>query len=301
MHLHIFSEREIIPIEEKVKFIEKYKQDYTLKVLLWAVELSKSSYFEFINRIPSNSAKERHSIKERILEIWKQSDKIYGARKIKRELEKEDIIISERTVGKYMRQLNIRSIYRTVYRPKRVSSSNDETLKNHMAEEKVIEAFKYIVTDITYIHTRRDGWVYQLTFLDAYTRAVLLSDVSNKMDDDFVSGNTEKLLKRYPQIHMIHSDRGSQYTSKRYKTLLQKNTVIASYSAKGYPYDNAIIESYHASIKRERLYRVIIEDLEHARQLVFAYNFGFYNTRRSHQSLNYLTPNEFLRQTQLAA
>jgi len=301
VHIHIFSQRKIVPIEKKVDFIEKYKGEHSLKILLWAVELSKSSYFEYINRKPSNSAIERESIKERIMEIWKQSDQIYGARKIKRELEKEKINLSEKTVGNYMKQMNIRSIYRTVYRPKRTSSNTDETLINHLANEQVIEAYKHIVTDITYIHTRRDGWVYQLTFLDAYTRAVLHSDVSNKMDDDFVSGNTKKLLKYHPGIHMIHSDRGSQYTSYRYKKLLEKNNVIASYSAKGYPYDNAIIESYHASIKRERLYRVIIEDLEHAKQLVFAYNFGFYNTRRTHQSLNYLTPNEFLKKSLLAA
>lgn len=301
MHLHIFSQIDLTPIEKKVQFIEKYKEEHSLKLLLWAVRLAKSSYFEYINRKPSESAEKRELIKEKVMEIWKQSDRIYGARKIKNILEKDKIIISERTVGNYMKQLNIRSVYRTVYRPKRTSSSCDETLFNHLKEAEVTEPYKHVVTDITYIHTQKNNWVYQITFIDVLGRQVLHSDVSNRMDDEFVSGNTEKLLKLYPGIKMIHSDRGAQYTSKRYRNLLEKNKIIASYSAKGYPYDNAIIESYHASIKRECLYRVIIRDLAHAKQLVFAYNYGFYNTRRIHQSLGYLTPNEFVKQFNLAA
>ena len=243
----------------------------------------------------------RQLIKERIMEIWKDSDRIYGARKIKRILEKERIYISERTVGNYMKQLNIRSVYRTVYRPKRSSSSGDEVLVNHLKVAEITAPLKHIVTDITYIHTQKNNWVYQITFIDVFGRKVLYSDVSNKMDDEFVSSNTEKLLGLYPSICMIHSDRGSQYTSKRYTGLLARNKVIASYSAKGYPYDNAIIESYHASIKRECLYRTVIRDLTHAKELVFSYNYGFYNTRRIHQSLGYLTPNEYLKRFNLTA
>lgn len=301
MHLHIFSQIALTPIEKKVQFIEKYRNEHSLKILLWAVKLAKSSYFDYINRKPSESAKKRERIKGKIMKIWKQSNRIYGARKIKKVLEKKDITISERTVGNYMRQLNIRSVYRTVYRPKRTSSSNDETLVNHLKDETITDPYTHVVTDITYVYTQKDHWVYQITFMDVMSRQVLHSDVSKKMDDEFVSGNTEKLLKLYPSIQLVHSDRGSQYTSKRYRTLLEKNEVIASYSAKGYPYDNAIIESYHASIKRECLYLHNIKDLKHAQKLVFSYNFGFYNTQRIHQSLGYLTPNQFIKQLKLTA
>lgn len=300
MHIHIFSQIDLTPIEKKTEFIQRYLGEHSLKILLWAVKLSKSSYFEYINRKQTNSAIKREEVKARILEIWNDFDQVYGARKIKRELAKEGIFIAERTIGLYMNQLGIRSIYRVKYRPKQNKSSNDNLI-NYFKHEEVNEPFKHVVTDMTYIHTVRNGWVYQLTFMDAFTRCVLLSEVSSKMDDEFVSGNTDKLLKRFLSIHMIHSDRGSQYTSQRYRNLLNEKGVIASYSAKGYPYDNAIIESYHASIKREKLYRIKIRDLAHAKQVVFAYNFGFYNTRRIHQSLNYLTPNQFMKQHMLAA
>ncbi|WP_271005166.1 integrase core domain-containing protein, partial [Listeria seeligeri] len=93
----------------------------------------------------------------------------------------------------------------------------------------------------------------------------------------------------------LHSDRGSQYTAGSYRDLLNENNVIVSYSKAGYPYDNAKIESYHASIKREQLYRLDFQHINDVYQAVFSYNYGFYNTKRIHQSLGYLTPNDFER------
>ncbi len=75
------------------------------------------------------------------------------------------------------------------------------------------------------------------------------------MDDEFVSGNTEVVLKKYKDIRILHSERGSQYTSNRYRNLLEEYSVQGSYSKPSYPYDNAIIESYHASLKIEWVYR----------------------------------------------
>ncbi len=250
MHIHIFSQIDLTPIEKKFWFVNKFKSEHTLKILLWAVKLSKSSYYEYVNCKESTITKMRKHVKERILKIWNKSEQIYGARKIHNELKQEGMKLSERTVGTYMRQLGIKSVYRKKHRPKTTKTTNEERI-NHLKDVEITSARKYIVTDITYIQTIKNGWVYQLTFMDAFTRKVLLSDVSTKMDDDFVSGNAAKLIKQVSTIKMIHSDRGSQYTSKRYKELLDKHNIVASYSAKGYPYDNAIIESYHASIKRK--------------------------------------------------
>lgn len=254
--------------------------------------LSKSSYFEYKNRIISSQEKRKIDISRSIEKIWLNSNKIYGARKIKAMLELEGIFTSERTVGNYMKQLDIASVYRRKYRPAKSGNTRNEDLVNKAKYINIKRPNQCVATDITYIHTRQDGWVYQITFIDLYSRKVLHYGVSKKMDDDFVSSNTEQVLKKYKDIRILHSDRGSQYTSKCYRNLLEEYSVQGSYSKPGYPYDNAIIESYHASLKIEWLYRHQFQTIEDVNKAVFKYNYGFYNTKRIHQSLGYLTPNQ---------
>lgn len=292
MHYHIFKETVGITTEEKIDFIDDHRDEHSLAILLRVAMLSKSSYFEFKNRKVSNQEKRKISISKSIEKIWLNSNKIYGARKIKAMLEFEGIYISERTVGNYMKDMDIASVYRRKYRPASSQKTKNEDLHNNTKDAHIERPHHYIATDITYIHTKQDGWVYQITFIDLYTRKVLHYGVSKKMDDEFVSSNTEMVLKKYKDIRIIHSDRGSQYTSNRYMNLLKQYSVLSSYSKPGYPYDNAIIESYHASIKIEWLYRHRFQTIEDVNKAVFKYNYGFYNTKRIHQSLGYLTPNQ---------
>lgn len=207
-------------------------------------------------------------------------------------LEVEGIYISERTVGSYMKEMSIASVYRLKYKPSKSVKTKNEDLPNNTKGAHIKCPHHFVATDITYIHTQQDGWVYQITFIDLYSRKVLHYGISKKMDDEFVSSNTETVLKKYKDIRILHSDRGSQYTSKRYRKLLRQYSVLASYSKPGYPYDNAIIESYHASLKIEWLYRLKFQTIDDVNKAVFKYNYGFYNNKRIHQSLGYLTPNQ---------
>ena len=292
MHHHIFKETVGITTEEKIDFIDDHRDEHSLTILLKVAMLSKSSYFEFKNRKISNQEKRKISISKSIEKIWLNSNKIYGARKIKAMLELEGTYISERTVGNYMKDMDIASVYRRKYKPSKSVKTKDEGLPNNTKDAHIKRPHHYVATDITYIRTKQDGWVYQITFIDLYSRKVLHYGVSNKMNDEFVSSNTEIVLKKYKDIRIIHSDRGSQYTSNRYRKLLKQYSVLSSYSKPGYPYDNAIIESYHASLKIEWLYRHRFQTIEDVNKAVFKYNYGFYNTKRIHQSLGYLTPNQ---------
>ena len=100
------------------------------------------------------------------------------------------------------------------------------------------------------------------------------------------------VLNKRKNIRIIHSDRCSQYTSNRYRKLLKQYSVQSSYSKSGYPYDNAIIESYHAALKIEWLYRQKFQTIEDLNKAVFKYNYGFYNNKRIHQGLGYSTPSQ---------
>lgn len=292
MHNHIFEETIGITIEEKVKFINDNRGEHSLRLLLVAAKLTKSSYFEFINRKVSDQEERKDAISKSIKEIWLDSNEVYGARKIAAILKLNGTIISERTVGNYMKDMGVASVYRRKYRPSSAPTTQNTGLVNHIKDIKIERPHHYVATDITYIHTENEGWVYQITFLDLYTRKVLHYAVSRKMDDDFVSSNTETVLKKYKDIKCIHSDRGSQYTSRRYTQLLIQYSVLGSYSKTGYPYDNAVIESYHAALKIEALYRHKFKTIQEVNRAVFEYNYGFYNTKRIHQSLGYITPNE---------
>lgn len=295
MHSHIFRQKERpVTLQKKVAFVQMYLDQYNLKQLLYATKLSKSSYFNYLKKAGSLSkTQENMAIRRQVIKtIFYEFKEIYGARKIKVELEKQQIHVSVRTVTHDLKLLNLKSCYVKKYRPKR-SSSTDENCVNLLLNETVTRPHTHIATDITYLQTRKDDWVYQLTFMDLYTRKVLHFDVARKMDSYFVNSNTEKLLKKYPDIKMIHSDRGSQYTANSYRKLLAQYKCIPSYSAKGYPYHNAVIESYHAALKREWFYRLSLKDMKEVYIQSFKYNYGFYNTKRIHQSLGYMTPNAF--------
>lgn len=294
MRHHIFEEISQVSIRAKVNFIQKFLTEHSLKILLWAVKLARSTYFEFINRKKSKQSENMVARRKLVEEIFHENDSIYGARKIKVLLEDHDVFVTVRTVSNDLKALNLQSCYVKRHKPK-IAVSSDRICVNYLKDTETTTPHQHIVTDITYIYTLKDSWVYQLTFMDVFTRKVLHFDISKSMDSDFVNENVKVLLKRYPKIKILHSDRGSQFTANSYCEILENYGVLASYSAKGYPYDNAIIESYHASLKIERIYRLKIRDLNHAFSVVFQYNYGFYNSRRIHQSLGYITPNTFER------
>lgn len=162
---------------------------------------------------------------------------------------------------------------------------------NYLNDLEVNVAHKYISTDITYIWTG-EGWAYLCSFMDLYTRKILAWDVSHEMTSKFVNDILLKLLMKYPTIEMIHSDQGSQYTASSYQKIVLKNNAICSYSKKGYPYHNAWIETYHASIKHEKLYHMNLQTISDCYLAVHSYN-EFYNNTRIHEGLNYYTPTQY--------
>lgn len=147
-------------------------------------------------------------------------------------------------------------------------------------------------TDITYIWTH-DGFVYLTSIIDLFARKIIAWTLSESMEVSYVIETINKAkARRNTDLPLIlHSDRGSQYVSKAYHEATEKFQL--SYSHKGYPYDNACIESFHSLIKREWLNRFQIANYNQAYRLVFEYIETFYNTVRSHSHCNYMSPDEF--------
>lgn len=261
--------------------------------MLKKLGVSRSGYRAFLNHKPSNMQQRKESVKKKIKTIYDDSKQNYGAPKITKELQKSGEVISERTVGKYMKEMGIRAQWVKPWTTTTRDSDFSKELHNILNEQFNPDRPNAVwCTDITYIWTR-DGFVYLTSIMDLYARKIIAWTLSDNMEVSCVINTINKAKERrntdLPLI--IHSDRGSQYVSKAYREVTEKYQL--SYSHTGYPYDNACIESFHSLIKREWLNRFAIADFNQAYRLVFEYIETFYNTVRSHSHCGYMSPNEF--------
>lgn len=301
MHKHLFKK---IKADEKVETIDYlYNQSYeelkpSKTKIITVTGINEATYYAIKGHTPSKAEIKREECKRLILNKYYEFKEIYGAPKIYEEIckEKGRDYMSLRTVSVYMRSLGLKAITE----PKFKGKSNKEQqlpfnipMINYIKEDRPDKLHTHILTDITYIYTTQEGWKYLLTFMDMKSRKILEWDINDEMSSIWVCEVARKLIKNYPNIEYIHSDRGSQYTSKEYLTLLLKAGIAPSFSAKGYPYHNAWIESFHAQLKKEYIYRRVLLNLEEAKMACFNYIEGFYNTIRSQKVLGYISPNEY--------
>ena len=269
------------------------KRPFSVSGVLKRLGVSRSGFLTFLRHKPSASQQRKDAVKDQIRAAYDASKQIYGAPKVTCELRKAGLTISERTVGKYMREMGIKAQWVKPYTVTTRDSDFSEELHN-ILDEKFHPKRPNAVwcTDITYIWTW-DGFVYLTSIMDLYSRKIIAWTLSQTMEVSCVINTIEKAKARrstdLPLI--IHSDRGSQYVSKAYRKATED--MQRSYSHKGYPYDNACIESFHALIKREWLDRFKITDFRHAYRLVFEYIEAFYNTVRIHSHCDYMSPDQY--------
>ena len=254
--------------------------------------VSTSGFYSYINRSESKQSRRKKEVKVEITEIHNESNQIYGAPKITYLLRDKGHVISEKTVGNYMRELDIRAIWVSPYKRTTIDPNFDSELKNILDRKFNPKLPNTVwVTDITYIHTL-SGFVYLTSVMDLYSRAIVGWHLSDSLSTSGVLKAVEnaKANRRLESPIIIHSDRGSQYVSKEYIKATPADSFIRSYSKKGNPWDNAVIESFHALIKREWLNRFVIQHLSHAHKLIFEYIEAFYNTTRIHSHCKMKSP-----------
>ena len=267
----------------------------SLSGVLKLLGVSRSGYQAFLKHKPSESELRRQRIKERILQIYDHSHQNYGAPKITRILQKEGVQISERTVGIYMRQLGIRAQWVKPWIATTIDSDFSKELHNILDEQFNPDRPNAVwCTDITYIYTHQ-GFAYLTSVMDLFSRKIIAWVLSPSLEAHYVVEAIimAKNRRKTDEPLILHSDRGSQYVSKAYRDATDKFQL--SYSHKGYPYDNACIESFHSLIKREWLNRFQIESIDRAYTLVFEYIEAFYNTIRIHSHCDYMSPDQFER------
>lgn len=228
---------------------------------------------------------------EEIKVIHEDSHQIYGAPKITELLRRKGHGISEKTVGRYMKESGIKAWYRKPYTVTTRDSDFSYGLKDLLKRDFSPQAPNRVWwCDITYIWTQQ-GFIYLTSIMDLYSRRILAWEVSSDLSVEGVVRCIEKAKqqRQYDKPIVIHSDRGSQYVSKAYQDVLGSG-FERSYSRKANPWDNACIESFHALIKREWLNRYSFSDMASARRAIFEYIETFYNRSRIHSTLAYVSP-----------
>ena len=255
--------------------------------------VSRSGYRAFLNRKVSPSRQRKAAVKKQIQRIYDDSHQNYGAPKITMELRKCGECISQRTVGKYMREMGIKAQWikpwTTTTRDSDFSKELHNILNEQFNPDRPNAAW---CTDITYVWTA-DGFVYLNCIMDLYSRKIIAWTLADTLEVSTVISTIEKAKdsRETDNPLIIHSDRGCQYVSEAWRQATEG--MIRSYSHTGYPYDNACIESFHSLIKREWLNRFTIRNYRHAYSLVFEYIETFYNTVRLHSHCDYMSPDDF--------
>jgi len=259
------------------------------------LEVSRSGYYDWLNREPSQRQLENEKLKIKITEIYWQHKGRYGSPRIYRQLKKEGYNYNIKRIEKLMNIRGLKAIQKRKFK-KTTDSNHNLPLKKNLLNRKfnVTQPNKVWVSDITYISTK-EGWLYLAVVIDLYSRKVVGWSINKRMTKHLVIDALNMGIKnRKPDKGLIfHSDRGTQYASHDFQKELWKNTMRSSMSRKGDCWDNAVAESFFSTIKTELIYHNKYKNRKQARQDIFQYIAVYYNRIRMHSTLNYKSPKDY--------
>lgn len=274
--------------------------DFPVRTMCRVLGVSASGFYAWRERAPSQRSITNAVMTERIRQIHKDSYESYGMPRVRAELIEQGVCISRQRVARLMRLAQIRGISRrrgftvTTRRDKRNSPANDLVKRRFRASGPN----QLWVADMTYVPTWT-GFLYLAVVIDVWSRRVVGWSMGERMTADLVlSALNMALTQRKPQDVIHHSDQGSQYTSLAFGERCRQMGVRPSMGTVGDAYDNAMAESFFASLEAELIERHSFESKAQARMAVFTWIEGWYNPRRRHSGLGYLSPLNFERSQQ---
>jgi len=194
-----------------------------------------------------------------------------------------------------MRKLGLKGVQKKKFRHTTDSNHNLPVVANLLVQDFAMsQPYQAWVCDITYVRVKQQ-WLYLAVVMDLYSRKETGWSMNNRMTAKLVCGALKMALyaRDYPEGVIVHSDRGSQYCSRKYQKLLKAYKLICSMSGKGNCYDNAVCESFFHTMKVEQIYREVYQTTEEARASIFWYIEAYYNQKRKHSYLGYKSPIDF--------
>ena len=278
-------------------FIRAHRRRWPVGVMCRVLKVSRSGFYAWRRRPPSRRAQREEQLLKKIRQVHEESRGRYGYPRAHRALLIDGESVSRNTVAKLMRKEKIRAKTRKRYIPRTTDSRHDKPVADNLLQRDFATEApnRKWMADITYVQTEQ-GWLYLAAVLDAFSRRVVGWSMNDHMESELVSDALKMALThRCPAgcdlLH--HSDRGSQYASDDYQHLLKRHGITASMSGRGDCYDNAMMESFFATLKCECVHQQSYATHEQARQSLFEYIEVFYNRRRLHSSLGYVSPESF--------
>ncbi len=286
----------------KYAFVHCERENHSIILLCRVLEVSRSGYYKWLTRKASSRQKNREKLLERILEIFDESRQTYGCPRIFQQLRQEGFTSSYNTVEKLMRENEIQPKQKRKFKITTDSKHDLPIAPNLLNREFSVEEKDEVwVSDITYIETGQ-GWLYLSVFIDLYSRAVVGWSMEKNMTADIVVNAFKMSVSNQGRAPIVvHSDRGSQYASSLFREELKFHGTLQSMSRKGNCWDNAVAESFFGKLKSELIYRHTFKTRDEAMMSIFGYIEIFYNKRRLHSTLGYITPEEKVQKGKKAA
>lgn len=282
-------------------FIARHRNIWPVAWLCSALDVSRSGFHAWLNRSPSARSRHDEILVSRIDRSFKSSDRTYGSRRVWHDLLAEGLSCGLHRIERLMRENGLRA------RPRRRGLPKDTGERAAVSDNLLDRAFEASapnqkwIADFTYIWTA-EGWLYVAAVVDLFSRRVVGWAMKAEMTAQLVTDALIMAIWRRgkPDSLLHHSDQGSQYTSEQFQRLMTDHGITCSMSRSGNVWDNAAMESFFSSLKTERTARKVYRTRDAARADVFDYIERFYNPRRRHSTLGYLSPVEFEEQAMLA-
>ena len=278
------------------RFIEENHLVFGVRWLLRRLDIHPNAYYNYLKHRKSAYYARKEQIKEQIRTIYHAHSGVDGYRQMKVYLERKDIRLSVLTVHKYMNtEMGLRSVVRRK-NPGYQKGKPHKVFRNILEQDfSCDEINTKWCTDFTYLNLADGSKRYNCTIIDLYDRSVVASITDKDITSDLAIRTLRKAIGSQPEIKgvlILHSDQGSQYTSKEFTEYCDRMAVTQSMSKAGYPYDNAPMERYFNTLKNERIYQHEYHTEEELYTAVEEFAYTTYNHARPHSYNNYKTPFE---------
>lgn len=273
------------------------KSDYSVQSLCEALDVSRSGYYEWCQRQaePGPRALADAALRPQIAAIYQEHEGTYGSPRIRQELAQAGHRHGRNRIARLMREQGLYGQQNTRFHPMTTDSNHELAIApNRLKEAMATRPNQIWVADITYVKTG-EGWLFLAAIMDLYSRRIVGWGMSERIDTALVlmAWHMAREHRQVPPQLIFHSDRGVQYASAEYRRALHAHGALASMSRRACCYDNAAMESFWSTLKRELIYRRNFATHQQARSGIFGYIETRYNRKRRHSSLGYLSPVDF--------
>jgi len=291
----------------KYACIRLYRHQFSLSTMCRVLQVSRAGFYAAERRLPSARARENMVLGALIATIHKHSRATYGSPRIHREVREGGWRCGRQRIARLMREMGLRARTRLRWRPETTNSKHGQAVAGNVLQRRfnvkeIAGTDRAWCGDVTYIRTT-EGWLYLAVLIDLGSRMVVGWAMRETMDAELcLSALRMALERRQPPPGLLHhSDRGSQYVAIDYRELLTTHQLVPSMSRRGNCYDNAVAESFFATLRWELLERQQWSTRAAARTAIFEYIEIWYNRQRRHSTLDYQSPWQFEQRLRLAA